>query len=160
VGAYVDVTGRFHLAQDAVTTADTIALDLSKPFGDVAESADSVALEVDFIRDFADTATLLDTTAFAVDRLFDDAQPVADSAYATFFKSLSDSVAITEQFSVAGAGIVDLSDSSSPIDQLVVSVTKPVSDSVSLTDFGTVLAQDYCDITYFAADYVGTAAYF
>jgi hypothetical protein len=45
-------------------------------------------------------------------------------------------------------------------DNLASAVTKPLSDSFDSLDSGLVVAQSYCDITYFAEDYVGASAIF
>jgi hypothetical protein len=45
-------------------------------------------------------------------------------------------------------------------DNLASAVTKPLSDSFDSLDSGLVVSQSYCDITYFAEDYVGASAIF
>ena len=40
-------------------------------------------------------------------------------------------------------------------DQAVLTAGKGLSNSVATADSGSVLKQDYCDITYFSDDYVG-----
>ena len=39
-------------------------------------------------------------------------------------------------------------------------LSKNLSDTASTTDAGLLIMQDYCDITYFLEDYVGTSRTF
>lgn len=74
----------------------------------------------------------------------------------TFSENVSyiESVNISIQFS----GI--LTDSTTNTDVFVISYNKNVNESVSISDSGSILMQDYVDITYFVSDYVGTAVSF
>jgi hypothetical protein len=73
--------------------------------------------------------------------------PVTDIAY--ILLAASAYLDTTGKFKFT-ADIVSVTDS------IVVSLGKIISDSLSVADSGTLVSQGYCDLTYFAEDYVGT----
>ena len=101
-----------------------------------------------------------------------DTQALTDALAYDFAKALADSVAATEAISLASgkiltdtAGAVDAAvfvfgkladpDSVSLADAVFLSHNKAFSDMIGAADTGSLVAQNYCDITYFAEDYVG-----
>ena len=99
----------------------------------------------------------------------EDQQAVAklltDSAAAADFMSLivslaksdtvttADQIALDPQKSVTG-------DSVTSTDTTAKSALKSLTDSNTTSDSGYLYSQGYCDITYFAEDYVGTSRTF
>jgi hypothetical protein len=177
VGAYLDTTGRFKYTTDifsvadaaslstskvadadAFTLSDSLALDTSKPLTDTTSLSDSVLTVLIFIRDFADTASPIDANTLLISPAYSDAVTPSDTTALSLDKTLADSFALadlaTQSFSRFTNDTVSASDSS------VVSNDKGFSDSLSLSDSGTVISQDYCDITYFLTDYVGESRTF
>lgn len=119
---------------------------------------DSVVTVLIFIRDFADTASLADAKTLLVSPAYSDTFTTSETVAQSISKALSDSFALNDLSDAAGPewsfsdytnNIVSTSDSS------VVSNDKGLSDSLSLADSGTLISQGYCDLTYFAEDYVG-----
>jgi hypothetical protein len=53
-----------------------------------------------------------------------------------------------------------LAEAPTATDSAVIEAGKALIDSTSASDAGTLISQGYCDITYFAEDYVGTSRTF
>jgi hypothetical protein len=53
-----------------------------------------------------------------------------------------------------------LADTTSAVDATSLSPEKAIADMIELADAGSLVAQNYCDITYFAEDYVGESRTF
>jgi hypothetical protein len=53
-----------------------------------------------------------------------------------------------------------LAESPTATDSAAIAAGKALIDSTSASDAGILISQDYCDITYFAEDYVGTSRTF
>lgn len=177
VGAYLDTTGRFKYTTDifsvvdatsfstnkvadadAFTLSDSPALDTSKPLTDTTSLSDSVLTVLIFIRDFSDTASPADANTLLISPAYSDAVTSSDTT------ALSSDKTIVDSFALADLAIQSFSrftnDTVSASDSSVVTSDKGVSDSLSLSDSGTVISQDYCDITYFLTDYVGESRTF
>jgi hypothetical protein len=177
VSAYLDTTGRFKYTTDVFSVADAASLNTSKTadadaftlddaqvfstdkgIADTATIGDSVLTVLIFIRDFADTASLADAKTLLVSPAYSDTFTTSETTAFSISKALADSFALNDlsdangpdwSFSDYTNNTVSTSDSS------VVSNDKGLSDSLSLADSGTLISQGYCDLTYFAEDYVG-----
>jgi hypothetical protein len=118
-----------------------------------------------------------DTQTKTVTKGVTDTQVLADTLSYNFAKALADSVAAAEAISLASsklltdtAGAVDAAvlafskladpDSVSLADAVFLSPNKAFSDMIEPADAGSLVAQSYCDITYFAEDYVGESRTF
>jgi hypothetical protein len=118
-----------------------------------------------------------DTQTKTVTKGVTDTQALADTLSYNFAKALADSVAVVEAISLASsklltdtAGAVDAAvlafskladpDSVSLADAVFLSPNKAFSDMIGAADAGSLVAQSYCDITYFAEDYVGESRTF
>jgi phage-related tail fiber protein len=109
-----------------------------RPADSVAIS-DTVETQAAFVRDPADSVGMSAEATVDVD--FN----AADSAL------FSDTVDTITDFNPLAAGSVGISDSAVPVSTFI----RAVSDTMSITDTGYVLRQDYAlDPTYFADDYV------
>lgn len=182
VGAYLDTTGRYKYTTDIFSVADAASLNTSKTadadafaladdttFGtikglsDTASLSDSVVTVLIFIRDFADTTSPTDAKTLLISPAYSDAVVPSDAATRSFSKTLTDSFALNDLSDAAGPdwSFSDYTNNVvSATDTSVVSSDKGFSDSLSSSDSGTVISQGYCDITYFAEDYVGESRTF
>ena len=104
---------------------------------------------VDFQKVRNEIATFTESQAYAIEKSLSDGifvtddsngAAVGDDQVATFFKS------------IGNLGQVS--------DNQVSAFNKVQSDSAAVTDSGTIVNQDYCDISYFLEDYVGIARNF
>ena len=177
VSAYLDTTGRFKYTTDVFSVADAASLTTSKTadadafalsdsqvFGtdkgiaDIATIGDNVLTVLIFIRDFTDTATPADAKTLLISPAYSDTFTTSETTAFSISKALTDSFALNDLSDAAGPdwsfsdytnNVVSTSDSTT------VTNTKGLSDSLSSSDSGTLISQGYCDITYFAEDYVG-----
>lgn len=177
VSAYLDTTGRFKYTTDVFSVADAASLNTSKTadadafalsdsqvfstskgLTDTATIGDSFLSVLIFIRQFDETTSLTDAKTLLVSPAYSDTFTTSETVARSISKALADSFALNDlsdangpdwSFSDYTNNTVSTSDSS------VVSNDKGLSDSLSLADSGTLISQGYCDLTYFAEDYVG-----
>ena len=149
---------------DIAALAEQISLGTSKSFADSQALSDLYTAVVSFNRDFADTASFSDAATRSVDKVLADSVAEADAATLAVTKLIADSLAMAD--SVVGISFVDQENDALAIDDLGVDddpawdLGKNLSEAVSTSDSGLLIMQDYCDITYFAEDYVGLSRTF
>lgn len=173
--AYLDTTGLFNFNADSFVVVDTAALGVSKAAdadsfyledatarsttkatSDSVAMSDSIVAVLIFIRDLTETISLADALA----KSFTPAARVetvsaADTKTLAVSSTKADSLSITDLQAIAYSAAY--SDTISPEDAATILASKRFSETTAVSDSGVVTIQDYCDITYFAADYVGTA---
>ena len=182
VSAYLDTTGQFKYTTDVFSVTDTTslntskiadadsfgltddkALNTSKALADTATMGDTVITVLIFIRDFTDTASPTDAKTLLISPAYSDTFTTSETVARSLSKTLTDSFALNDLSDAAGPtwsfsdftnNVVSTSDSTT------VANTKGLSDSLSSSDSGTLISQGYCDITYFAEDYVGESRTF
>lgn len=160
---------------DSYTVVDTASLE---PILNKSDSfALTDALRFDTSKLIADAFASVDTLSFAFDKPLSDSFGFTDEKVIKFDKALSDDFTFsealsfttellrTDQFSLGDALAIAFSktilgDTVSPTDFVSKDPGKGLSDSASPEDTGSLLAQGYCDITYFAEDYVGVSRSF
>ena len=175
--ADIDVTGLFRYTAESVTLTDGTAISFTKSPSEIASTADAVYLAVEklladtisladsinttlvFLRDFSESQAIDDAIALSYQKLLAETPNITDSLAISFERTLSDGVGmndsaeagdgITFSFATSIQNIVFTSDA----DQRNFQKTR--TESVSTSDSGFVLQQDYIDLTYFAEDYVG-----
>lgn len=182
VSAYLDTTGQFKYLTDlfsvtdttsfstskiadvdTFTTVDDTTRSTSKTLADTATMGDSILTVLVFIRDFTDTASPTDAKTLLISPAYSDTFTTSETVARSLSKTLTDSFALNDLSDAAGPtwsfsdftnNVVSTSDSTT------VANTKGLSDSLSSSDSGTLISQGYCDITYFAEDYVGESRTF
>ena len=169
-------TAALKLLQDTQALQDLVAKDLSRPIADVFDMADDETVSA--LKGISDSIEMQDslTTLLLFLRNFADDVAVADADARVY------SLPKTEQVAVADNDFIDwaksLAHSVTPADVSVFLAEKPFSESltaaeakalsftaarvesVTVTDVGIVSIQDYCDLGYFAEDYVGLSQSF
>ena len=174
----VDDTGRFRYVPEIVIVSDAVSLAVTKAlsspeimlsdttvFDTVKGLSDSVGFTevflatLVFLRDLADTAVVSDAHAVAFSKPATDSVSASDASVRSFFKNLTSGVAMNDSFA-AGDGLTysfakGITNVVFAADAANFSHSKSVSDMIGTTDAGVLAIQNYCDITYFAEDYVG-----
>ena len=117
-----------------------------------------------FIRVYSDAIAMADYNRRDVEKGLSDTPQMLDSAVAYLSKTFTDAVGLNDMadlgdgitffFSHTVANVAFMSDNLHRQTQLGKTDTSSVADS------GVLLMQDYCDLTYFAEDYVGSSRYF
>lgn len=169
-------TAALKLLQDTQALQDLVAKDLSRPIADVFDMADDETVSA--LKGLSDSIEMQDslTTLLLFLRNFADDVAVADADARVY------SLPKTEQVAVADDDFIDwaksLAHSVTPEDASVFLAEKPFSESlvaaeakallfaaarvesVTVPDVGLLSVQDYCDLSYFAEDYVGISQIF
>lgn len=179
----LDASGRFRIIFESVTLADGNQFVLAKNKVDSVLLTDDEFLSVD--KSLVDTATMLDeiSALLLFIRNFSDGTSVSDENSWVFTPAVKqDAVAVTEVVAKSHSKLVQdgfaMNDGSEAVDGSVYSIAKGISnvafvgddnnlifaasrvESVVVSDAGALLAQGYCDLSYFAEDYVGEARNF
>jgi len=176
VSAELDASGRYRYIQEVVAVIDGTSFVLSRSIDDVLSTTDSETIST--LKGLSDSVAMQDSlnTLLLFLRAFADSVAVADADARTYL------VSKTEQVAVADNDFIDwaksLAHSVTPADVSAVLTEKPFSESlatadakalllaaarvesVTMTDVGIVSIQDYCDLSYFAEDYVGLSQSF
>jgi hypothetical protein len=136
---------------DAPAATDAATVQVAKVLADAYAITDAAAKST--AKSFSDAYAATDAATKSANKVISDVGALTDAAYNNMAKALSDSAGITEQrvFSASKP----LADSGAATDSVGKTIAPAKTDSASLTDAGAVRMQSYCDITYFAEDYVG-----
>jgi hypothetical protein len=168
-------TTALKLLQDTQTLQDLVAKTPNKALADVFDLTDDETVAA--LKGLSDSVTMQDTTLLLFIRNFSDTISVADVDSRVF------TLPKTEQIFVADTDNIDyqkniadgfaMNDGSEAVDGSTYSFHKGISnvafvgdvrslifaasrvESVAVADAGLLLVQDYCDLSYFAEDYVG-----
>jgi len=181
--AYMDASGRMRYVTDAALIVDAARITHSKPFAEAVSVADydtevvqkflgdSIGLSETvstlrvFVRSFADSFTLPEFIGKAFTPApFHEVAPALDAYRYTLTRTLSDAVAIDDGTSVGDGSTYFFQKYLNNVvfsnDAVVLRSFKAASEQISLSEAGVVSMQNYCDITYFAGDYVGISSSF
>ena len=171
------------LLQDAPQALDLVAKVLSRPLADtfgmtddetvsalkgLSDSVtmqDTVATLLLFIRDFSDTVTVTDDDTFVFTPAAKVEQiTVVDLDNIDYQKNIADGFAMNDGSEAVDGSTYSFHKGISNVafvgDVRSLIFTTSRVESVSVADAGLVSAQDYCDPTYFAEDYVGVSQSF
>lgn len=149
---------------DVAALAEQISLGTSKSAADTQALNDVIFIATTFNRAFSDTASFSDATDLSVSKVLLDSVSETDAAALAVTKLIADSLAMVD--SVVGIAFTDAEDDALAIDDLGIdddpawNLGKNLADTTSTSDSGLLIMQDYCDITYFAEDYVGLSRTF
>lgn len=180
--AYMDTSGRFRYITDVIAVLDAARITTSKGFADAVALqdsstrqaqkavADSISLSetftatLIFVRDFVETALATDLPSKTFIKPFAEQIGTTDAKVISLTKLIADGVNMDDSASV-GDGIQYfyskfLNNTTFVSDAVTIQNGKGFTDSFGTADAGILQMQDYCDITYFAEDYVGIARTF
>jgi len=175
--AYLDTTGLFKYTTDSVTVVENTAfvvskiadadsfylddattVDFEQTTSDSVTMSDSVVTVLIFIRDFAEIISLADSAAKLISPAYVETVSTADTKVIAVDSGKADSFSLSDFTAVVYSPAY--SDTVSSLDATTLATSKLFSETMSTSDSGLVVAQNYCDITYFAADYVGESRTF
>jgi hypothetical protein len=182
INAYLDTTGLFNYTADILNISDVSSLNIAKiadadaftvpdnqtystdkALTDTTTINDSLVAVLIFIRDITETINLADTSPLLISPAYFETVTATDLNTLSIDKAFADSFALNDLTDTAGP-LISFSDYTnnavSTADDFALLNTKTFSESLSLADSGIVTKQDYCDITYFAEDYVGVSITF
>ncbi len=129
--------------EHAVATDDVAALSLTKSIEDAVTAVEgNFSAVVANLQSPADIAAVGEALAFNVSKLLDDAPIATDSVSIQTLLAFADFVSVADNLQFQGSN------------------EQFYGDQLSVGDSGSLLMQDYADITYFADDYVGTSRTF
>lgn len=128
INATDDFMGVANLDDDEVMT-------LVKPFSEAVGVGDTFVKVVYFVRQFGENLSFTDTPRFNTSKALSESPRLVDVSTISLARPLSDSGAAT--------------------DSVAKQPQLGKSDSASMTDSGVLQMNGYCDLSYFATDYVG-----
>lgn len=172
----IDNTGLFRYIPESVVLVDGKVIAFSKSPTDSVSFADSQTRETSlgkadsvtmldvlqslliFVRLFEETISPSDASTKSVGKAASDSIATSETLAFTFEKYLSDAFALNDLSDVNGTTI-SFSDFTNNVvsssDLILLLSSKTIQDSVTSSDSGYLFSQGYCDLTYFAEDYVG-----
>jgi hypothetical protein len=143
---------------ESISLADAFFKDVSLVKSDSVSLADVLESLLIFVRLFQDTTSLSDAITKSFDLNKSENVATSETLAFTFEKYLFDSFALNDLSDVNGTTIsfADFTNNVVSSSDLVLLLSgKAIQDSVTSSDSGYLFSQGYCDLTYFAEDYVG-----
>lgn len=177
VSVCAEVTFPDVLAVEVITPIDQIYLDVSKPLADslnqpvealtlstekaIADSAslaDTILITLIYIRTFADNIYAADNVTFGSGIAKADSTVIGEDLTYALDKPLSDLVSIIDNMdaNIQHYFIKVVNEFTTNSDAQVIDFALNKADNIATGSSGYLLMQDYCDITYFLEDYVGS----
>jgi hypothetical protein len=142
---------------DSFDAGDGAVYAFTKGVSNVVFAQDAVAKGAH--KGLSDSQGLTDTQALTFAKALASAAVIADALSADVDKGLTDSFTPSDALAFLIDKLVD-PDSVSIADATALSPQKAISDMIEPVDAGSLISQGYCDITYFAEDYVGESRTF
>lgn len=143
---------------ESISLADTFFREMSLGKSDSVSLLDTLQALLIFVRTFTETISLSDALTKSLDLNKSESVATSETLAFTFSKYLSDSFALNDLSDVNGTTIsfADFTNNVVSSSDLVLLLSgKSIQDTVSSSDSGYLFSQSYCDLTYFAEDYVG-----
>jgi len=143
---------------ESISLADALFKEMSLAKSDSVSLTDVLESLLVFVRLFQDTTSLSDVITKSFDLNKSESVVTSETLAFTFSKYLSDSFALNDLSDVNGTTIsfADFTNNVvSSSDLVLLLSSKSIQDTVSSSDSGYLFSQSYCDLTYFAEDYVG-----
>ena len=113
------------------------------------------ALAFSFNTSYIDSISVSDSTVFNLNANYTDTVDSSDNVelIVLFDRNFDDSTNFADDLAISST--IVYSDTISIADEQTLDTGKNFDDTLAPTDAGNLIAQGYCDITYFALDYVG-----
>lgn len=165
------------LAVDVITPADQVYLDVSKPVADtlnqpvdaltiatakaITESvvvSESIQTTLTYIRTFSDNIYSSDSVTFGSGITKAEEVVIGEDLLYALDKPLTDLVSMTDNMdtNIQHQFIKVVNEFTTNTDAQVIDFNPNKADNVATGSSGYLLMQNYCDITYFLEDYVGS----
>ena len=135
---------------------------VQKVIGDSVTPTDVANFLMIYQRTFTETIAALDAVTFGVTKNLEDLVANVDLLSFSTSKGLSDVVGMLDNMDtdIQYEIIKTISELIYTADAHIIQSILAKADSVTMGSSGFVMMQDYCDITYFLEDYVGTSRTF
>ena len=150
----------FGTVQEPLAATDSSALDIQPSKGDSVTMSDSAVAVLIFLRDVFDTVTATDLPAILFSTPYVETLTATDTNSYVFNQYLTDAFGLNDLADIGDGIAFEFVDFTANVvtiaDNQTLQVSSTYSDTISLSDAGVGSLQDYCDITYFAEDYVGS----
>lgn len=148
---------------DGSSVVDVATFVITKNLSDTITLTDNISKE--FSTAFAETATLTDLfdKLLVIEQLASDTSSVTDDGITySFSKQQADTLYLLDDMDgdLTYSLIKSIGHMLLPTDQSSLEAILGKADNVALSSNGSLISQGYCDITYFAEDYVGEARTF
>jgi hypothetical protein len=143
---------------DVFDMADDETVSALKGLSDSIEMQDSLTTLLLFLRDFADDVAVADADARVYSLPKTEQVAVADNDFIDWAKSLAHNVTPVDVSVFLAEKFFSESLTAAEAKALLFAAARV--ESVTVTDVGIVSIQDYCDLGYFAEDYVGLSQSF
>jgi hypothetical protein len=180
VGVMVDDSGRYpfiadtvvmleslsfstsKLLTDAATMQENHRISTAKPFSDGWSVADAVSLRPEPFK--YDSVGTSDNDTYVLEKGLRDTPVVVETLYFSVEKLLTDGVGMNDSFDLNDGSTYTfakaINNVSFATDAMAKDLQRGVLEAVSVSSAGVLVNQNYCDITYFAEDYVGDSRTF
>lgn len=161
---------------DTATVSESLAYSLAMAFADSASAgeqheflfeaskSESVSLSdtalLEAIKSFSDSISLSDASVLDVEKGLSDSPSVTDALDVDGSYALTDGVGMNDALGFGFTYVTSFSNVAFVGDASAIEPGKGLSDSATPDDSGSLISQGYCDITYFAEDYVGDSRTF
>lgn len=149
-------------SSDNFALSDAAAKQFTKRLTDAYSLTD--AARRSFTKIVLDTVAAPDAMARAFSKALTDTLLLQDTEIYSLAKLLSDGVAMNDGFDAGDGAVYAFSKGVSNVTMVSDATSrhsnKVTADTVTTADAGVLTKQDYCDITYFAEDYVGESRVF
>lgn len=141
---------------------DKLVQVVQKVFTEAVTPTDIVNVLLIYQRTFADTFTALDAVSLGVTKQLEDLVTNVDLLSFSTAKGLSDVVGMLDNMdtNIQYEIIKTISELIYTADAHIIQSILAKNDAVAMDSSGYLVMQDYCDITYFLEDYVGTSRTF
>lgn len=145
------------LADTLDAPVDAVAKGINKALADSTTLSDVIETTLIFIRTFADTLTATEDPNFTVDLAKADSTSPVDASALDVTKPFSESLYLIDNMdaNIQYEIIKVIGELLLNSDSQVIDFMPNKADNVTTSSAGSLLMQDYCDITYFLEDYVG-----
>lgn len=165
---------------DSAVLLDTPAKHLSRPLADVFSFLDAASTHLTkanaddvttadysnlaFTKAAFDTVTAPDALVYTLAKVLSDVLPLSDDQTFVLNKLITDGFAMNDSFDAGDGAVFSFSKGVSNVtivgDATAKHPAKVLADAAATGDAGSLVNQNYCDITYFAEDYVGDSRVF
>jgi len=150
--------------QDTQTLVDDEAVSALKGLSDAVSIQDTIATLLLFIRNFSDSVSVADDDTFVFATTKVEQITVADTDNIDYQKNIADGFAMNDGSEAVDGSQYSIHKGISNVafvgDVRSLIFTASRVESVSVADSGVLNIQDYCDLSYFAEDYVGLSQSF
>ena len=142
---------------DSAAYAEGLVFDIEKATSDSAAVSDLPALLTS--RPAASSASSSDAVGVETGKAFTEAHSMLDTANLEIHLRFASALATSENFTLNRGGVFTntSTDASTVADVSTSAVEKVLADSVGKGDSGSLRMTDYCDVMYFAEDFVGVS---